>query len=141
MVSGKNQQWYYEPDSMHLKHFSSNKCVRAHTSNNYLGMYSCSGSEFSGSEFFVPLTWLPAAYLDKIRVFSDTNKCFDAKPDSNNNVYMADCQKDNLNQVFHYDPRTLSIKHAGLCLDQSDNNNVYLSECHHVSVVCLFCYV
>ncbi|KAL7553929.1 hypothetical protein ACHAWF_017286 [Thalassiosira exigua] len=135
-----SQKWYYEPYSRQLRQLSGDKCFDADAgtenclpgtdliNGNCPTMNSCNNGQYQ--QFLVPLTWSPAANLDELRVVQNGGKCMDAEPDSNNNVWMADCQTGNLNQDFHFDSRTLAIKHIGMCLDyDSSNYNVFLNTC------------
>ena len=48
---------------------------------------------------------------------------------SDANVYFADCQSGNANQIFYYEASTLRIKNGGKCVDYNlgnNDNNVYM---------------
>lgn len=93
---GLYQMWYYDSNSMQLKHLADNTCLTKDLLADEMTMTTCSDN--SRQKFYIPVPWLPVAYLDKVRSVQDGSKCMDARPDSNNNIWMADCGEGNENQ-------------------------------------------
>ncbi|KAL7552006.1 hypothetical protein ACHAWF_015217 [Thalassiosira exigua] len=125
---GQFQQWHYESSSRQLRHLASDRCLDSNSVQNggIMTMNNCNNGDYQ--QFYIPLTWLPAVYLGRVRVVENGSKCIEKKPNSNNNVWMGNCT-DDLSQVFTFEPRTLAIKHIdGTCIDyDNSNNNVFLN--------------
>lgn len=62
---------------------------------------------------------------------SNVKLCMTLEP-TGDNIVMATCQLDNLNQVFAYDSSEEAVKIGGMCLehDTLNNDNVYMNTCH-----------
>ena len=104
-------------------------CLAYDPTSGTLEMQPCQ-VDSDNQQFLVPLTWIPASYLDKMRLVYDASQCMDSSSSNNNNVLMGSCQEGSPGQVFEYNPRTLAIEQSGLCLDYNKNNhNVYLNKC------------
>jgi len=128
-VNGIGDGWC--PDEQ-LSNYLPN-CL-AYDGGTNLYLQDCS---MTNSQVRVPLTWIPAAFLDKVRSAYDGSQCMETPLQSNNNVWMSDCQADDPNQAFVYDSRTQAILHttSNLCLDYNTNNyNVYLNKCDSVNM-------
>ena len=119
---------YCPDDSQAETNYLSN-CLAYDPTSKELELQPCQVDN-GEQQFLVPLTWIPASYLDKIRSAYDAGQCMDSSFSNNENVLMGSCQEGRPGQVFEYNPRTLAIEQSGLCLDyQGENLNVYLNIC------------
>ena len=119
---------YCPDDSQSEINFLSN-CLAFDPTSESLYMQHCQVGN-GNQQFLVPMTWIPASYLDKMRSAYDASQCMDSSFSDNKNVLMGSCQKGSPGQVFGYNPRTLAIEQSGLCLDyRGENLNVYLNNC------------
>ena len=130
--NGNNQKWFYDMSSKQVRVFHDNKCLDWNDVDAKLRMWTCHSGE--NQKFVIPPKWLldmSSSNFEEVRIMANPYKCMEANP-NNENIYMVNCQPGNLNQVFHYDRQTRTIRRDGRCLDQNiESNNVYMHfDCH-----------